>query len=201
MAGRGEDAKAHHGHPFDGHTLGPVVADMEKLTSVEVRRIHVDKGTAPQPPHRFRVWISGQVHRVTASIRRKMKRRAAIEPVISHLKAGHRMDRNYLKGRVGDRINAAVARQKMAARSFVHATYLTKPESLYMWLALPRRWTQPSFVAAAAEAGVLVRSASMFALDKASSPQVIRIVLGEPKTRASLGEALMALRPHVNESR
>ncbi|NLS75171.1 hypothetical protein E3H11_41325 [Bradyrhizobium brasilense] len=51
---------------------------------------------------------------------------------------------------------------------FIHATYLTDPESLHMWLALPRRWTQRSFVAAAAEAGVLVRSGSMFAVDEAS---------------------------------
>ncbi|MGY3131167.1 DNA-binding transcriptional MocR family regulator [Bradyrhizobium sp. USDA 4501] len=95
----------------------------------------------------------------------------------------------------------AVARQEMAARSFIHATYLTKPESLHMWLALPHRWTQQSFVSAAAEAGVLVRSGSMFALDEASSPLAIRIVLGSPESRASLGEALTALRPLVNESR
>ena len=38
-----------------------------------------------------------------------MKRRAAVEPVIGHVKAEHRMDRNYLKGRVGDRINAVLA--------------------------------------------------------------------------------------------
>ncbi|MDB5362940.1 MAG: family transposase [Rhodospirillales bacterium] len=38
-----------------------------------------------------------------------MKRRAAIEPIIGHLKAEHRMDRNYLKGRDGDRINAVLA--------------------------------------------------------------------------------------------
>jgi hypothetical protein len=44
-------------------------------------------------------WISGQVHRVTASIRREMKRRAAVEPVIGHVKAEHRMDRNYLRPR------------------------------------------------------------------------------------------------------
>jgi IS5 family transposase len=31
-----------------------------------------------------------------------MKRRAAVEPVISHVKADHRMDRNYLKGQDGD---------------------------------------------------------------------------------------------------
>lgn len=38
-----------------------------------------------------------------------MKRRAAVEPVIGHVKAEHRMDRNYLKGRDGDRINAVLA--------------------------------------------------------------------------------------------
>ena len=43
------------------------------------------------------------------SIRREMKRRAAVEPVIGHVKAEHRMDRNYLKGRDGDRINAVLA--------------------------------------------------------------------------------------------
>lgn len=38
-----------------------------------------------------------------------MRRRAAVEPVIGHIKAEHRMDRNYLKGRDGDRINAVLA--------------------------------------------------------------------------------------------
>ena len=72
--------------------------------------IHVDKGyRGHNHPHRLRVWISGQVRRVTASIRREMKRRAAVEPVIGHVKAEHRMERNYLKGRVGDRINAVLA--------------------------------------------------------------------------------------------
>ncbi len=38
-----------------------------------------------------------------------MKRRAAVEPVIGHLKAEHRMGRNHLKGRHGDRNNAVLA--------------------------------------------------------------------------------------------
>jgi IS5 family transposase len=103
-------AKALHGNPYDGHTLGPVIADYERLTGVEVRRIHVDKGyRGHSHPHRLRVWISGQVRRVTKAIRREMRRRAAVEPVIGHLKDGHRMDRNYLKGREGDRANAVLA--------------------------------------------------------------------------------------------
>jgi transposase, IS5 family len=103
-------AQALHGNPYDGHTLGPVVAGIEKLTGVETRRIHVDKGyRGHNHPHKFRVWISGQVRRVTKTIRREMKRRAAVEPVIGHLKAEHRLGRNYLKGRDGDRINAVLA--------------------------------------------------------------------------------------------
>ena len=98
-------AKALHGNPYDGHTLGPVITDLERLTGVAVRRIHGDKGY----PDRFRVWISGQVRRVTKVIRREMRRRAAVETVISHLKHDHRMRRNYLKGRDGDRINAVLA--------------------------------------------------------------------------------------------
>ena len=103
-------AKALHGNPFDGHTLGPVVAELETLTGVETRRIHVDKGyRGHNHQEKFRVWISGQVRRVSASIRREMRRRAAVEPVIGHIKAEHRMGRNYLKGRNGDRANAVLA--------------------------------------------------------------------------------------------
>jgi IS5 family transposase len=103
-------AKALHGNPYDGHTLGPVIADLETLTGVTVRRVHGDKGyRGHNYPDRFRVWISGQVRRVTKAIRREMRRRAAVEPVIGHLKDDHRMARNYLKGRDGDRINAVLA--------------------------------------------------------------------------------------------
>ena len=103
-------AKALHGNPFDGHTLGPVVTELEQLTGVETRRIHVDKGyRGHNHKEKFRVWITGQARRVTAPIRREMKRRAAVEPVIGHVKAEHRMGRNYLKGRDGDCSNAVLA--------------------------------------------------------------------------------------------
>ncbi|MGY4302691.1 hypothetical protein ACVWXN_010847 [Bradyrhizobium sp. i1.4.4] len=39
-------AKALHGNPFDGHTLGPVIADMEKLTGVETRQTVPARNTA-----------------------------------------------------------------------------------------------------------------------------------------------------------
>jgi IS5 family transposase len=102
-------AKALHGNPYDGHTLAAAIEDIKKNTGVEVRRSHVDKGYRGHNADKFRVWITGQVRRTTATIKREMKRRAAIEPVIGHVKAEHRMGRNYLKGRDGDRANAILA--------------------------------------------------------------------------------------------
>ena len=41
--------------------------------------------------------------------RKKFRRRAAIEPVIGHLKSDQRLSRNYLKGFIGDEINLLLA--------------------------------------------------------------------------------------------
>ncbi len=41
--------------------------------------------------------------------RKKFRRRAAIEPIIGHVKSDHRMQRNYLKGFVGDEMNLLLA--------------------------------------------------------------------------------------------
>ena len=41
--------------------------------------------------------------------REKFKRRAAIEPIIGHLKSDFRLARNYLKGFIGDQINLLLA--------------------------------------------------------------------------------------------
>jgi len=41
--------------------------------------------------------------------REKFKRRAAIEPIIGHMKSDYRMARNYLKGFIGDEINLLLA--------------------------------------------------------------------------------------------
>src|SRR3979490_2288127 len=61
------------------------------------------------PDYRFRVFISGQRRGVTPRIKRELRRRSAVEPVIGHLKAEHRMGRNYLLLRRGDAANAVLA--------------------------------------------------------------------------------------------
>ena len=47
--------------------------------------------------------------RATRSLRKWMKRRAAVEPIIGHLKSDYRLNRNYLKGKAGDRANVVLA--------------------------------------------------------------------------------------------
>ncbi len=42
-----------------------------------------------------------------------MKRRAAVEPSIGHLKSEHRLERNRLKGAAGNAINAVLAAAAM----------------------------------------------------------------------------------------
>src|SRR6266496_3866315 len=65
--------------------------------------------TTPPPDHKFKVYTTGQKRRLTPQIKREFKRRAAIEPVIGHLKEHHRMGRNHLAHASGDAINAVLA--------------------------------------------------------------------------------------------
>src|ERR1700683_1303442 len=105
-------AKAMPGNPYDGHTLETVIPEIEAQIGVSLSRIIADRGyrghNAP-PDHRFKVYISGQKRRVTEHIKRELRRRSAVEPVIGHAKGEHRMGRNYLAGQRGDAHNAVLA--------------------------------------------------------------------------------------------
>jgi transposase, IS5 family len=95
------------GNPYDGHTLGSVIEDTERLTGREIERAYVDKGYrrhATANPRR--VFISGQKRGVFGAIKRELKRRSAIEAVIGHMKTDGHLGRCYLKGRDGDAANA-----------------------------------------------------------------------------------------------
>ena len=100
------------GSPYDGHTLARVIPAIEQLVGNTIERLHADAGyrghNAP-PDYKFKIYLSKQKRRVTPEIKREMRRRSAIEPVIGHLKNEHRMDRNYLADRKGDANNAILA--------------------------------------------------------------------------------------------
>lgn len=99
-----------HGRPFDGHTLKPMVEAMQSWTGIEPERIYVDKGYQGHDyPKKLRVFKSGQKRGVTKAIKKELKRRSVIEPVIGHVKHEHRLGRNYLRGWLGDKANALLA--------------------------------------------------------------------------------------------
>lgn len=99
------------GNPYDGHTLRDAIQQVERLTGQTPKDVMVDQG------YRGHGYAgSALVHvvrtipkRATRAFRRMLKRRAAIEPTIGHLKSDNRLNRNYLTGREGDKINAVLA--------------------------------------------------------------------------------------------
>ena len=100
-------AKALPGNPYDGHTLRAAIEDTERLTGRQIERAYVDKGyRGHDAPNPHRVFISGQKRGVFGAIKRELRRRSAIEPVIGHMKAEGHLGRCYLKGTAGDVVNA-----------------------------------------------------------------------------------------------
>ncbi len=104
-------AKALPGKPYDGHTLKGLIEDYKKRSNIPLERVYVDKGYRGHKcgGYDYQVYLSGSRRGVTASIKREMKRRNVIEPVIGHVKHEHRMKRNHLLGTLGDKINALLA--------------------------------------------------------------------------------------------
>ena len=102
-------AKALPGNPYDGHTLRAVIEDTQRLTGCEIERAYVDKGyRGHDTANPRRVFISGQKRGVFGAIKRELRRRSAIEPVIGHMKAEGHLGRCYLKGQAGDAANAVL---------------------------------------------------------------------------------------------
>ena len=100
------------GNPYDGHTLATVIPAIQATLGAELARVVTDAGykghTAPKEK-RFKVYVAGQKRGLSPAIKRAFRRRAAVEPVIGHLKTEHRMGRNYLGHSAGDAINAVLA--------------------------------------------------------------------------------------------
>jgi len=104
--------EALHDNPFDGHTLQGALRQIKRLVGWEARNAYCDKGYKGNPKQHGGTTIHLANRRkssMTPSEWRWFKRRAAIEPVIGHMKQDSRMDRNYLKGTDGDKMNAILA--------------------------------------------------------------------------------------------
>lgn len=101
-------APALPGNPYDGHTLKQCLEQAARVCGVAAREAYTDLGYKGHGCNsdQLTVWLSGAKRGVTAAIKRKIKRRSAIEPVIGHMKSDGRLSRNFLKGAQGDANNA-----------------------------------------------------------------------------------------------
>jgi IS5 family transposase len=97
------------GNPYDGHTLAKQFEQTERLTGVTIERAYVDRGYRGHDADPSRVFISRQKRGLTPTIRKELRRRNAVEPVIGHGKADGLLGRNFLLGSDGDAINAVLA--------------------------------------------------------------------------------------------
>lgn len=102
-------SEAYHGNPYDGHTLSANLSSAFKNTGVMPQQVCVDKGYRGHGVTQTTVLHPGQRRGITATLKRWIKRRNAIEPVIGHMKQSHGLDCCRLKGKVGDQINALLA--------------------------------------------------------------------------------------------
>jgi IS5 family transposase len=104
-------ARACPGNPYDGHTLKIQLAQVERVTGQQVARAYVDlgyRGHDAKAGH-AEIYISRQRNLPSPTIKRELRRRSAVEPVIGHLKSDGLLERNHLASEHGDAINLILA--------------------------------------------------------------------------------------------
>lgn len=115
----------------DSKTLPEVLEQYERINGKEVTDVFVDRGYKG-----IKQYKSSKVHvpkpdkNISRKKRKQHSKRAAIEPVIGHLKSDYRLGRNYLKGILGDQINVILA---AAAMNFKRVMNLWRTEALSSW--------------------------------------------------------------------
>ena len=102
-------AQALHGNPYDGHTLRGALTQAGALSGLELNGdVFVDlgyRGHDYEGPATVRV-VGRNLKEIPTALARWMRRRAAIEPTIGHMKNDGRLGRNFLLGKLGDKLNA-----------------------------------------------------------------------------------------------
>ena len=101
--------KALHGNPYDGHTLNDAIDQANQLMpgDSKIQEAFVDQGYRGHGCTTVDVHIvKPGLKRIKPTLRRWMKRRSAIEPIIGHMKNDANHGKNHLLGEDGDRIHA-----------------------------------------------------------------------------------------------
>ena len=120
--------KAHHDNPYDGHTLSSIINQVNRLTGWDIKEAYCGRGYRG---HNYEgnteINFASQKNRkypLSRTLRKWLKRRNAIEPKIGHLKTDNKLDRNYLKGKEGDKINALLSGCGANLRKLLKAFFL-----------------------------------------------------------------------------
>lgn len=115
----------------DSKTLPAVIEQYERLTAKKPKAIFADRGyRGPKSVNEVSVHTPKPQKNITKAKRKQHARRAAIEPMIGHLKHDYRLIRNYLKGTMGDAINLMMS---AAAMNFKRVINLWLTEATYRW--------------------------------------------------------------------
>jgi IS5 family transposase len=103
-------AMAFPGNPYDGHTLQDSLEQVERI-AILPKQVFVDLGYRKHNgPATVEINVVPRKRgKIPKALWRWMKRRAAVEPTIGHLKHEHRMAGNRLKGTLGDQLCATLA--------------------------------------------------------------------------------------------
>ena len=118
--------EALHNNPFDGHTLKGALQQMKRIVGWDAEHAYTDQGYKGNPKQlgNTAIHLAGRRKKsMKPSEWRWFKRRSAIEPVIGHTKNDNRMDRNYLKGTEGDKMNAILAACGFNLRKLLRAIF------------------------------------------------------------------------------
>ena len=103
------------GNPFDGDTLTPQLAQIERITNHKPETGIVDRGyRGRKQVNGTQIICPGKSPKTgrkyqRQKLRQQFRARAGIEPVIGHVKHDHRMLRNYLLDQIGDNMNSILA--------------------------------------------------------------------------------------------
>ena len=126
--------KAHHGNPYDGHTLKGMLELVRDMTGISVKEAFCDRGYRGHGMEGDTiVHIAEKKSRMSRSLRKWLRRRSAIGPIIGHLKSDNRMDRNYLRGALCDTINALLCGSGANIRKLIAAFFLSPEISVSLF--------------------------------------------------------------------
>lgn len=119
-------AVSFQGNPHDSKTLDKTLEQHQRITGIEAESANVDRGyRGVKRIRNTQIIMPDNGNNHTPYEKQKMKtrfrRRASIEPVISHMKHQYRMITNYLKGATGDAINIM-----MSAAAFNFKSWMNK---------------------------------------------------------------------------